>query len=152
MKLYHWFRKELEKYHLWQIFIYLFFGGLATIVNFVAYFTAKDLANLNLITSNTISWLAAVLFAFVTNKLWVFHSKTETVRELLLEFSKFIFYRILSYVLDMGAMIFLVNIFFLGDFWAKLITQILVVIANYVFSKLFIFANPSQHNVVNHKK
>lgn len=147
MKLYTRFRTELEKRKLWEIFIYLFFGGLTTIVNFVAFFIARDLLHLSLVPSNTISWLAAVLFAFVTNKLWVFHSKTETPGELAVEFGKFIFYRILSYVLDMGAMLLLVNVLHVGDFWAKLITQILVVIANYLFSKLFIFKGRTEINV-----
>lgn len=144
MKLYNRFRTELENRHLWEVFIYLVFGGLATIVNFASFFIAKDIVHFDLIVSNTISWLAAVLFAFVTNKLWVFHSKTETPAELAVEFGKFIFYRILSYVLDMGAMLLLINVLHVGDFWSKLITQILVVVANYVFSKLFIFKNKSE--------
>lgn len=141
MKFYIWFRTELEKRNLWEIFIYLFFGGLTTVVNFVAFFIARDLLHLSLVPSNTISWLIAVLFAFVTNKTWVFHSKTETAGELAIEFGKFLFYRLLSYVIDMGMMLLLVNIVHLGDFWAKLITQVFVVIANYLFSKLFIFKN-----------
>lgn len=139
MKLYTRFRTELEKRKLWEVFIYLFFGGLTTVVNFVAFFIARDLLHLSLVPSNTISWLAAVLFAFVTNKIWVFHSKTETVGELAVEFGKFIFYRLLSYAIDMGMMLLLVNIVHLNDFWAKMITQIFVVVANYLFSKLFIF-------------
>lgn len=148
MKLYTWFRTELEKRKLWEVFIYLFFGGLATIVNFASFFIAQDVAGLGLVASNTISWLAAVLFAFVTNKIWVFHSKTETPGELAVEFGKFIFYRILSYVLDMGAMLLLINVLHVGDFWAKLITQILVVIANYLFSKLFIFKGNQKAPIV----
>lgn len=148
MKLYNQFRTELEKRHLWEVFIYLFFGGLTTVVNFVVFFLAKDLAHLSLVPSNTLAWIGAVLFAFVTNKLWVFHSKTETPAELAVEFGKFIFYRILSYVLDMGAMLLLINVLHVGDFWSKLITQILVVVANYVFSKLFIFKNNSEIVIV----
>lgn len=117
-------------------------------VNFVVFFLAKDLAHLSLVPSNTLAWIGAVLFAFVTNKLWVFHSKTETPAELAVEFGKFIFYRILSYVLDMGAMLLLINVLHVGDFWSKLITQILVVVANYVFSKLFIFKNNSEIVIV----
>ncbi|MFY1067101.1 GtrA family protein [Enterococcus sp. AD013-P3] len=144
MKLYNRFRTELEKRHLWEVFIYLFFGGLTTVVNFVVFFLAKDLAHLSLVPSNTLAWIGAVLFAFVTNKLWVFHSKTETPAELAVEFGKFIFYRLLSYAIDMGAMLLLVNVLHMGDFWSKMVTQVLVVVANYVFSKLFIFKNKSE--------
>ncbi len=139
MNYYLKFRNELEKRHLWEVFIYLFFGGLATLVNFITYFLARDTLHLNLFNSNTISWIAAVLFAFVTNKLWVFQSKSENFLELLIEFGKFIFYRILSYGLDMGLMFLLIEELHATDFWAKLITQVVVVVANYLFSKLFIF-------------
>lgn len=139
MNYYFKFKSELEKRHLWEVFIYLFFGGLATLVNFITYFIARDTLNLNLFNSNTISWIAAVLFAFITNKLWVFQSKSENFLELSIEFAKFIFYRILSYGIDMGVMFLLIEGIGVSDFWSKLITQIIVVIANYLFSKLFIF-------------
>lgn len=139
MKLFLVFKGELEKRGFWEPFVYLFFGGLATIVNFVAYFISKDIFHLNYLYANTISWVAAVLFAFVTNKLWVFHSKTANITELMIEFAKFIFYRLVSYGMDMGTMFLMIEIFHSGDFLAKLVTQILVVLANYLFSKLFIF-------------
>lgn len=139
MKYYLQFKTKMKRRHLWEVFIYLFFGGLATVVNFVIYFFARDAFNLNLFNSNSISWLAAVLFAFVTNKLWVFKSESENFFELIIEFGKFIFYRIVSYGLDMGMMFLFVDSLEIADFWAKLITQVAVVIANYLFSKLFIF-------------
>lgn len=139
MKYYLQFKTKMKRRHLWKVFIYLFFGGLATVVNFVIYFFARDAFNLNLFNSNSISWLAAVLFAFVTNKLWVFKSESENFFELIIEFGKFIFYRIVSYGLDMGMMFLFVDSLEIADFWAKLITQVVVVIANYLFSKLFIF-------------
>ncbi|MCD1023580.1 GtrA family protein [Enterococcus sp. SMC-9] len=139
MKYYLQFKTKMKRRHLWEVFIYLFFGGLATVVNFVIYFFARDAFNLNLFNSNSISWLAAVLFAFVTNKLWVFKSESENFFELIIEFGKFIFYRIVSYGLDMGMMFLFVDSLEITDFWAKLITQVVVVIANYLFSKLFIF-------------
>lgn len=139
MKYYLQFKTKMKRRHLWEVFIYLFFGGLATVVNFVIYFFARDTFNLNLFNSNSISWLAAVLFAFVTNKLWVFKSESENFFELIIEFGKFIFYRIVSYGLDMGMMFLFVDSLEITDFWAKLITQVVVVIANYLFSKLFIF-------------
>lgn len=133
------FRNWLEKRRLWEAFIYLFFGGLATIVNFTSFFVAQDVFQFGLIISNSLSWFAAVLFAFITNKLWVFHSKTDSYVAFFKEFSKFIFYRVVSYFMDMGCMIILINGLAVGDFWSKLITQVIVVIANYIFSKVFIF-------------
>lgn len=78
MKVYFLFKNELEKRKLWTLFIYLFFGGLTTVVNFMVYFFCKDLLEQNYLVANVISWVAAVLFAFVTNKLWVFQSKRPT--------------------------------------------------------------------------
>ncbi|MBM7710535.1 putative flippase GtrA [Enterococcus xiangfangensis] len=89
--------------------------------------------------SNTISWVFSVLFAFVTNKVWVFQSKTESFKELIWEFSKFIFARVVSFGMDMATMYLLIDLLHTGNLIAKLITQIIVVVANYVFSKVFIF-------------
>jgi putative flippase GtrA len=139
MKLYRRFRQILEEKGYWEVFIYLFFGGLATVVNIVSFAIASRMFHLSMPVSNTISWICSVLFAFVTNKLWVFHSKSPSFGHLAVEFGKFIFYRLVSYGLDMGSMILLINVLHSNDFIAKIITQILVVIANYAFSKLFIF-------------
>lgn len=139
MKLYRQFRHVLEEKGYWEVFIYLFFGGLATVVNIVSFAIASRMFDLSMPVSNTISWICSVLFAFVTNKLWVFHSKSPSFGHLAVEFGKFIFYRLVSYGLDMGSMILLINVLHSNDFVAKIITQILVVIANYAFSKLFIF-------------
>lgn len=143
MKLFDSFKNYLEKRHLWEVFTYLFFGGLTTVVNFVVYFIARDLLGLSMVIANSFAWLLSVIFAFVTNKVWVFHSQTEGLGELLSELGKFIFYRGLSYVLDMATMILLIDLLHMGDFFAKLITQVLVIIANYLFSKLFIFNKKS---------
>jgi len=115
---------------------YLFFGVMTTLVNFIVYFFCRDLLQFQFVLANTLSWIASVLFAFVTNKKWVFHSKSETI-----EAAKFIFYRGLSYLIDMASMFVCLKLLMTSDFSAKLFTQVLVVIANYFFSKLLIFNN-----------
>lgn len=139
MKYFTYCKQFLEEKKLWEVFIYLFFGGLTTVVNMVVYFIALNFFQLNYLVANSISWVASVLFAFVTNKRWVFKSETATFKESALEFFKFIFYRIVSYGIDMGSMFLLISILFVNNFWAKLITQILVVLMNYLFSKFLIF-------------
>lgn len=134
-----WIKKLKENKKLKEMIAYLFFGGLTTIVNFVVFFIARKIFNSQLVFANTLSWFLSVLFAFVTNKKWVFDSKTPTFSSYLNEMGKFFLFRALSYVIDMGCMLLLINGIHLGDFWAKLITQIIVVIANYVFSKFLIF-------------
>ncbi|GCF92360.1 teichoic acid glycosylation protein GtcA [Enterococcus florum] len=145
MKRYLKFVDYLKEKNLWEIFVYLFFGGLTTVVNIVVFALFHEGLKWGWPTSNAISWVASVLFAFVTNKIWVFHSKTETFGELLIEFSKFLVARIVSFGLDMGSMYVLIDLLTIGNFIAKLITQVLVVVANYVFSKVFIFKKVRVH-------
>lgn len=95
------------------------FGGLATIVNFVSFALARQYFDLSMALSNSISWFCSVLFAFVTNKLWVFHSKSPNFTHALIECGKFFFYRILSYGLDMGAMVLLINVMNSNEYVAK---------------------------------
>lgn len=132
-------RKIREDRKLREIISYLFFGGMTTVVNFVVFFLARNLIGWNLVVSNTLSWVLSVLFAFTTNKKWVFKSKTTGIKPLLSELSKFFFYRIVSFGIDMACMLLFVDVFKTGEFLAKLITQIIIVIANYVFSKFLIF-------------
>ena len=139
MKIYRSFRSYLEEKRLWEIFIYLFFGGLTTVVNIVTFTVSYQIFNLSWPISNTISWIFSVLFAFVTNKLWVFQSKTESIPALAWEFAKFIFYRVLSFGMDMACMYLFIDMLHTGNLIAKIITQIVVVVANYIFSKVFIF-------------
>ncbi|MGM0123811.1 hypothetical protein IGI37_001185 [Enterococcus sp. AZ194] len=129
----------LEKKGYLEIFMYVFFGGLTTVINFVVYFICRELFNIDFVISNTISWLLSVTFAFITNKIWVFHSKTDSAKALVIEFSKFVFYRLLSFGIDMGSMAVLLKWLNLNDYLAKIITQVLVIVSNYFFSKLFIF-------------
>lgn len=139
MKIYQKFKTYLEEKKLWEVFIYLFFGGLATLVNIVTFQVAQQGFDLSWTISNTISWVCSVLFAFVTNKLWVFHSKTESFTALTWEFAKFILARLLSFAMDMACMFLFIDILSTGNLIAKIVTQVVVVVANYFFSKLFIF-------------
>lgn len=132
-------KQRLEERKLWEVFIYLFFGVLTTIVNIAVHFTCLDVFGWHYMVATVVSWVVSILFAFVTNKRWVFHSKTETSIEWVMEFSKFVFYRLLSLVMDMGNMYVLIELIHTGDIVAKIFTQVLVVVANYVFSKFLIF-------------
>ncbi len=123
---------------LGNIYLPIFWWFLQS-VNIVTFAIALQMLHLSMPIANTISWICSVLFAFVTNKLWVFHSKSPNFFHLVIEFSKFLFYRILSYGMDMGSMLLLIQVMHTNDYVAKIITQVIVVVANYVFSKLFIF-------------
>ena len=123
-----------------EIINYLVFGGLATVVNFVTYFIVARLIGIDKVLSSGISWFFSVLFAYITNKLFVFESKTDGIKAVLIEMGSFFLARIVSGILcDVGTFALMVNVFNINDLFAKVVTQIMVVIINYVFSKLIIF-------------
>ena len=129
-----------------EIITYVFFGGVTTLVNMVV---LEVFARLGCPTwlSNAVAWVAAVLVAYFTNRRWVFHSKT-TGGAAMKEFTSFIAARLGTGVMDEILMVVGVDV--LGpalfspvpELWrqaVKLFSNILVMILNYVFSKLFIF-------------
>lgn len=128
----------LEQRKLWDIFTYAFFGGLTTLVN-IATFIAATHIGMAWWIANFISWVLSVLFAFVTNKLWVFNSHTTSVQALMWELFKFIFARVVSLGIDYGFMFLFISVVGLSEGLAKVLTQFAIVVANYAFSKFIIF-------------
>ena len=123
---------------------YLVFGVLTTVINIVVstlcyrFLPISQPETLNA-TSQVIAWIVAVLFAFVTNKLYVFQSKSMAWKLLLWEFFSFIAARLLTLGIDVGGMILLVDKLQVDYLISKVLTNVLVIILNYIFSKLFIF-------------
>ncbi|MFD1393294.1 GtrA family protein [Lacticaseibacillus jixianensis] len=141
MRFYRQFRAYLVRRKVWEVTAYLFFGILTTLVNVLIFSVAFRLLELPWPTSNSLSWLVSVIFAFFTNKLWVFHSGASGTRSTLWTLLKFMLVRILSYGLDMLTMWLIIDAMHGNELIAKLITQVLVVAVNYIFSKLFVFAD-----------
>lgn len=124
---------------------YLIFGVLSMIVNFVSYFIFARLIGIDPVISSGLSWFCSVLFAYITNKLFVFESKTETKKAFLKEMVSFFLSRILSGILcDVGTFALMVDVLKINDIVAKVVTQVMVVIVNYVLSKLIIFKNTNK--------
>ena len=130
-------KKLIETYK--EIISYLFFGVCTTVVNFVIYFACTNLLDLNYLLANALSWVGAVAFAYVTNRIWVFKSKNKGIRAIFKEITAFVGCRLLSGVMDMLIMFVGVDLMGISDGITKLITQVVVVVLNYVFSKLIIF-------------
>lgn len=123
-----------------EVIHYLIFGGLSTIVNFVSYFIFARIIGIEEIISSGLSWFCSVLFAYITNKLFVFESKTDTKKAFFMEMISFFLARIVSGILcDVGTFALMVKTFHINDILSKIITQVMVIVVNYVFSKLFIF-------------
>lgn len=127
--------KMYKKYE--EIINYLFMGGCTTIVSIGTYTIFTSLFNIHYQISNIISWIFAVAFAFITNKLFVF--KVKDNNNLFHEIYQFVKFRILSLIIDMICMYILVDLFSINDIISKILVQVIVVVLNYVFSKLFIF-------------
>lgn len=136
-----------------EIISYVFFGVLATIVNLVSFKLFELILGERLyLVTNVVSWLITVIFAYFTNKLWVFESKSWKANVVIKELIGFFGARIFSLVVEEAGLWLMIDICHMGNIsWdilsiningnmiAKIIMQVVVVILNYVFSKLIIF-------------
>ena len=123
----------------WDILSYLIFGVLTTVVNYAVYLPIYNLLGLSAAVSNVIAWVAAVAFAFLTNKPFVFKSHDWSAKTVIPELTKFVSCRIASGALETVILLLTVDLLgWNGNIWT-LITQVLVVILNYVTSKLVVF-------------
>ena len=122
-----------------EVILYLVFGGLTTLVNIVCYAVCARGFHMGTLVSNGIAWVLSVLFAYVTNKIFVFESKTDGVRKAVREFVSFIACRAGTGVLDMAVMYVTVDMLGWYDVLMKILSNIIVIILNFVFSKLVIF-------------
>lgn len=122
-----------------EVILYLVFGGLTTLVNIVCYAVYARGFHMGTLVSNGIAWVLSVLFAYVTNKIFVFESKTDSVREAVRELVSFIACRAGTGVLDMAVMYVTVDMLGWYDVLMKILSNIIVIILNFVFSKLVIF-------------
>ena len=129
---------ELIKKH-WDIIAYLIFGVLTTLVNYVVYLPCYNLLGLSAAVSNAIAWVVAVAFAYLTNKPFVFKSHDWSIKIVLPELTKFVACRIGSGVLETVILLVTVDLLNWDGNVMKLVTSVLVVILNYVGSKLFVF-------------
>ena len=128
----------LQKYK--SQLLYLFFGGCTTLVNVAVYGLCAYAANLSTTLSTAIAWAASVLFAYLTNRTWVFESQARTAGDVLREMGSFFLGRAATGVLDLAVMYVCVDRLGLPDLPVKLLSNVVVIILNYVVSKLFVFA------------
>lgn len=129
---------HLIKKH-WDIISYLFFGVLTTLVNYLVYLPCYNYFSLSATLSNVIAWAVAVTFAFLTNKPFVFKSHDWSAKTLIPELVSFLGCRVGSGALETGILLICCDILgWNANLW-KIITSILVVILNYIGSKLLVF-------------
>ena len=131
--------KMLKKYK--EVISYLIFGVLTTVVSLAVYYLSVFIfLNPNnafeLQIANIISWIVGVCFAYFTNRKYVFESKEKNK---LKEASKFVFARVVTLIMDMIIMWIGVTLLHRNDKIIKLISQVVIIVSNYVFSKIFVF-------------
>lgn len=119
-----------------EVLTYLIFGALTTIINIITYFLLTDVMNINYLFSNVIAWFLSVTFAYITNKLFVFEKSSRKVLEEAISFYGF---RVASLGIDSIIMYSMVSIFKINDLLSKIVANVVVIIVNYIFSKLFTF-------------
>lgn len=135
-------KKLIELYKKYkEVINYLIFGVLTTVVSLVVYYASvytflnPDNA-LQLQIANILSWIAGVTFAYFTNRKYVFESEEQNKVK---EASKFVLARVTTLVMDMVIMWLGVTVLHFNDKLVKIISQVVIIISNYVFSKLFVF-------------
>lgn len=129
--------KLIEKYY--DILAYLFFGVLTTAVNYVVYLPCYNLLHISAAVSNVIAWFFAVAFAYLTNKPFVFRSHDWSAKTVVPELGKFVGSRVASGLLETAVIFITVDLLLWNGNLMKLATSVLVVILNYVASKLIVF-------------
>lgn len=128
-----------------EIIAYLFWGGMTTLVSWGTYALFQGVFGMPVAVANVLSWICAVIFAFFTNKVWVFSSRSFKLSVVLKEAGMFVTSRLITGVIEWVFVPLLVwlglnkEIYGVEGAWSKIIVSVVVVILNYVFSKLIVF-------------
>lgn len=118
---------------------YVFFGGCTTLVNLVSFWLLRHVTPLGITASNVISVFLAIVFAFLVNSGFVFHSQTKGFKGKMVEFVKFFGGRLSTMLIEVGGVWLLAEVIRMDEFLAKFTTQFIVLILNFFISKYFVF-------------
>lgn len=132
------FEKILKKIFNKEVILYLIFGVLTTLVDFIIFYISNKTLKIHYVIATCLAWIFAVLFAYITNKIFVF-SAIENKNNIFKEIFYFFSLRLISLVLSIIFMVIMVDFMFIPELISKILVNIFVVVANYFFSKLFIF-------------
>lgn len=123
-----------------EIFDYLFFGALITVVNFISYYISSNTFLIDKVISNVIAFIISVIFAYFVNKIYVFETSFKNLKETVKEIINFISSRLItSIICDIALFVLMINVLNINDVISKIFTQIIIVILNYFIGKFIIF-------------
>lgn len=139
-----------------SVILYLFFGGLTTFISILTFWLAEllirtdfnitiigNIYSAKVVLTNAISWICAVLFAFFTNRIWVFNSPTESWTGFFAQMAAFFGGRFATFLLETAILVVFVSMLDFNEMIMKVIAQIVVLVSNYVISKLIVFRKRS---------
>lgn len=130
----------IKKYVTKELIVYGVVGGMTTVVNFIVSYLMNDIIGCTFtVITNSVAWVAAVAFAYVTNNTWVFHLGFEGWKKEAQKIWKFTAGRIATWAIEVGGMYLLVDCMELAFWPVKIALAVVVILLNYVFSKLFVF-------------
>jgi putative flippase GtrA len=130
-------KQLIEKYK--DVIPYAVFGVLTTLVNIGSYWVMAHPIGMPVMISTVIAWILSVLFAYLTNRKWVFHSEASNTKAIIHEMIMFFSARLTTGVIDWGSMFVFVDLFRMNDVVIKTLANVVVIILNYVASKFLIF-------------
>jgi len=126
--------------------LYLFFGGLTFLVSVGSYALFNTVFGINELISNVFSWILAVLFAYLTNRKWVFNSNASTKKEIVVEMVAFFGGRVITLLIEEAILFVFITLLHFNSLVVKIAAQVVVVILNYVISKLIVFRKKGSNN------
>ena len=134
------FTKLMEMYRKYkEIILYVFFGGLATVVSIGSFAWCDVVMHMDPLGANLISWILAVTFAYITNSLWVFDARPHGIKELLCQAAGFFGGRVLTLVIEEAILLIFINGLGLPSVGVKVGAQVVVLVSNYIISKWIVF-------------
>ena len=122
-----------------EVLLYLIFGGLTTVVSLASFWLFTYPLHINVLIANVLSWICAVTFAYFTNAKWVFEAKPQSRGEAVKQFVSFYVGRLATLGVEEAILLVFVTLLHGNEMIVKVIAQVVVVVLNYVVSKLFVF-------------
>lgn len=132
-------KKQNRKEDLKELILYTIFGNLTFVISIGSYALFNIAFGINELIANALAWVFAVLFSYVTNKKWVFKAPTPTKTAFFVQMFAFFSGRFMTLIIEEAIIFVFITLLAYPSMWVKLAAQVVVVVLNYVISKLFVF-------------
>lgn len=122
-----------------EVLLYLFFGGLTFLLSIISFILFNLFLGIDELVANILSWILAVLFAFFTNRIWVFKSPTSTVKDFWVQIINFFGGRIVTLIIEESIIYIFITRLQFSSVYVKIVAQVIVIILYYIISKIHVF-------------